>query len=127
MFWFIRKKKKKKISKQIIEQISTPADDDNREEIKELERDRRTPAEKAFAKIQESRQTQRILEKAQKKHKDRVNEFNSKLDTLTEHFDIPKVSWTKWRLHLCESLQMLLQWFQRDWIMGKSNEKRCSE
>ncbi|XP_033636388.1 protein FAM32A-like [Asterias rubens] len=90
-----KKKKKKKISKQIIDQISTTADDDNSGEIKEQERDRRTPAEKAFAKIQESRQTQRILEKAQKKHKDRVNEFNSKLDTLTEHFDIPKVSWTK--------------------------------
>jgi len=25
----------------------------------------------------------------------RVEEFNKHLDNLTEHFDIPKVSWTK--------------------------------
>nr|CAD7418899.1 unnamed protein product [Timema poppensis] len=28
-------------------------------------------------------------------HKQRVEEFNRHLDSLTEHFDIPKVSWTK--------------------------------
>jgi len=28
-------------------------------------------------------------------HKQRVEEFNRHLDGLTEHFDIPKVSWTK--------------------------------
>ncbi|XP_038048575.1 protein FAM32A-like [Patiria miniata] len=91
-----KKKKKKKALEQIKEQLSTTvgADDEGQGETKP-KIDRRTPAEKAFAKIQERRQTERILEKAQKKHKDRVNEFNSKLDTLTEHFDIPKVSWTK--------------------------------
>ena len=55
MYVLLPRKKKKKISKQIIDQISTTADDDNSGEIKEQERDRRTPAEKAFAKIQESR------------------------------------------------------------------------
>ncbi|XP_022087895.1 protein FAM32A-like [Acanthaster planci] len=89
-----KKKKKKNASKQMKEQITMAAEDEGSEEGKP-KIDRRTPAEKAFAKIQEKRQTERILEKAQKKHKDRVNEFNSKLDTLTEHFDIPKVSWTK--------------------------------
>lgn len=28
-------------------------------------------------------------------HKERVEKFNQHLDGLTEHFDIPKVSWTK--------------------------------
>lgn len=37
----------------------------------------------------------RILEKASMTHKQRVEKFNEHLDSLTEHFDIPKVSWTK--------------------------------
>lgn len=40
-------------------------------------------------------QTKRILEKASMTHKERVEKFNQHLDSLTEHFDIPKVSWTK--------------------------------
>lgn len=40
-------------------------------------------------------QTQKILEKASMTHKQRVEKFNQHLDSLTEHFDIPKVSWTK--------------------------------
>ena len=40
-------------------------------------------------------QTERIKQKASKTHKQRVEEFNRHLDSLTEHFDIPKVSWTK--------------------------------
>lgn len=37
----------------------------------------------------------RIMEKASTTHKERVEKFNEHLDSLTEHFDIPKVSWTK--------------------------------
>lgn len=40
-------------------------------------------------------QNERIKLKASKTHKQRVEEFNRHLDSLTEHFDIPKVSWTK--------------------------------
>jgi len=46
-------------------------------------------------KMQEKRQMERILKKASKTHKQRVEDFNRHLDTLTEHYDIPKVSWTK--------------------------------
>lgn len=35
------------------------------------------------------------MDKASKTHKNRVEDFNKQLDNLTEHFDIPKVSWTK--------------------------------
>lgn len=45
--------------------------------------------------MQEKRQMERILKKASKTHKQRVEDFNRHLDTLTEHYDIPKVSWTK--------------------------------
>ncbi|XP_072762036.1 protein FAM32A-like [Anoplolepis gracilipes] len=54
-----------------------------------------TKAEIAFQKMQEKMQTERIKQKASKTHKQRVEEFNRHLDSLTEHFDIPKVSWTK--------------------------------
>ncbi|XP_016395337.1 protein FAM32A-like [Sinocyclocheilus rhinocerous] len=57
--------------------------------------DKRTPAQMAFDKIQEKGQMEKILKKASKSHKRRVEDFNRHLDTLTEHFDIPKVSWTK--------------------------------
>nr|CAH8838501.1 unnamed protein product [Trichobilharzia regenti] len=47
----------------------------------------------------EKRRDKRILEsvlsKADKSHKQRIIEFNNYLSTLTEHFDIQKVSWTK--------------------------------
>ena len=57
--------------------------------------DKRTPAQEAFEKVQEKRHMERILKKASKTHKQRVEDFNRHLDTLTEHYDIPKVSWTK--------------------------------
>lgn len=37
----------------------------------------------------------RILKKAYKTHKQRVKDFNRHVDTLMEHYNIPKVSWTK--------------------------------
>ncbi|XP_053660628.1 protein FAM32A [Anopheles marshallii] len=54
-----------------------------------------TKAEESFKKMQEKMQNKRIVEKAQMTHKQRVEQFNMHLDSLTEHFDIPKVSWTK--------------------------------
>lgn len=33
----------------------------------------------------------RVAKLASKTHKDRVSEFNSKLEALSEHHDIPKV------------------------------------
>ncbi|KAH8251149.1 hypothetical protein KR032_000260 [Drosophila birchii] len=54
-----------------------------------------TKAELASKKQQEKMRNKRIMDKAQTTHKERVEKFNEHLDTLTEHFDIPKVSWTK--------------------------------
>uniref|UniRef100_A0A3Q3BJV4 Family with sequence similarity 32 member A n=1 Tax=Kryptolebias marmoratus TaxID=37003 RepID=A0A3Q3BJV4_KRYMA len=71
-----KKKKKNKESKHRMEQVVTSQSD---EEVKTKKAyvDKRTPAQMAFDKMQEKR------------------DFNRHLDTLTEHYDIPKVSWTK--------------------------------
>ncbi|KAI4535019.1 hypothetical protein MG293_015879 [Ovis ammon polii] len=67
----------------------------NQEEDLRRHLDKRTPAQVAFEKVQEKRQMERVLKKASTTHKQRVEEFNRHLDMLSEHYDIPKVSWTK--------------------------------
>lgn len=54
-----------------------------------------TKAELAFKKQQEAIQQKRIMDKAKMTHKQKVEKFNEHLDSLSEHFDIQKVSWTK--------------------------------
>ncbi|XP_063874212.1 protein FAM32A-like isoform X2 [Scylla paramamosain] len=54
-----------------------------------------TEAERRFMERQRKMEADRILKKASKTHKEKVEDFNRHLDSLTEHFDIPKVSWTK--------------------------------
>ncbi|XP_056429258.1 protein FAM32A isoform X2 [Hyla sarda] len=93
LFWLLRKKKKGKDNGRMMQQIVT--NKKNEEEKKKPALDKRTPAQIAFEKMQEKRQMERILNKASKTHKQRVEDFNRHLDTLTEHYDIPKVSWTK--------------------------------
>lgn len=87
-----RKKKKDKDKAKMLEAMGTSK---KSEEEKRRCLDKRTPAQAAFEKMQEKRQMERILKKASKTHKQRVEDFNRHLDTLTEHYDIPKVSWTK--------------------------------
>ncbi|EIW87038.1 DUF1754-domain-containing protein [Coniophora puteana RWD-64-598 SS2] len=53
--------------------------------------DRKTDAEKRFEEAQRRRLAERVAKMANKTHKDRVNEFNTKLEALSEHHDIPKV------------------------------------
>uniref|UniRef100_A0A8D0DMG2 Family with sequence similarity 32 member A n=1 Tax=Salvator merianae TaxID=96440 RepID=A0A8D0DMG2_SALMN len=88
-----RKKKKDQGKSKIVNQIVSSKKQEEEEKKRAL--DKRTPAQLAYEKIQEKRQIERILKKASKTHKQRVEDFNRHLDTLTEHYDIPKVSWTK--------------------------------
>ncbi|CCM03139.1 uncharacterized protein FIBRA_05260 [Fibroporia radiculosa] len=53
--------------------------------------DRKTAAEKRFEEVQRKRLAAKVAKLANKTHKDRVHEFNSKLEALSEHHDIPKV------------------------------------
>ncbi|CAK1550959.1 unnamed protein product [Leptosia nina] len=87
----IKKKKKKKSNKETEKAIENEV----KQQIKQTEEQKRTKAELAFKKMQEKMQRQRIQQKAEMTHKQRVERFNQHLDSLTEHFDIPKVSWTK--------------------------------
>ncbi|XP_065834855.1 protein FAM32A-like [Oscarella lobularis] len=89
--------KKKKKSKRKREEIAQEAEEAASRTTKPASkpRDTRTPAQKAFDRVQEKRLAERALKKAEKSHKERVQEFNVHLDSLTEHFDIQKVSWTK--------------------------------
>ncbi|XP_051855388.1 protein FAM32A-like [Antechinus flavipes] len=87
-----RKKRKDKDKSKVLEQIVTSK---KNEEEKRRGLGKQTPAQIAYEKMQEKRQMERILKKASKTHKQRVEDFNRHLDTLTEHYDIPKVSWTK--------------------------------
>ncbi|XP_075866881.1 protein FAM32A-like [Microcebus murinus] len=87
-----RKKKKDKDKAKLLEAMGTSK---KNEEEKWRGLDKRTPAHVAFKKIQEKRQMKRILKKVSKTHKQRVEDFNRHLNTLTEHLDSPKVSWTK--------------------------------
>ncbi|XP_032752027.1 protein FAM32A-like [Rattus rattus] len=88
-------KRRKKKDKDKTKMLETMGMRKKSEEEKQHCLDKRTPAQAAFEKMQEKRQMERILKKASKTHKQRVEDFNRHLDTLTEHYDIPKVSWTK--------------------------------
>ncbi|KAM7543167.1 hypothetical protein Aperf_G00000013308 [Anoplocephala perfoliata] len=55
----------------------------------------KTAAELEFERKKEKRMMETILSKAEKSHKQRIMEFNEQLNSMSEHFDIPKVSWTK--------------------------------
>ncbi|EDO36147.1 predicted protein [Nematostella vectensis] len=93
-------KKKKKKNKNKAKQLVQTARNTEKEEQKSGDEegtpvDDRTPAQKAYDRLQEKRAAERILKKAEKTHKQRVEKFNEYLDELTEHYDIPKVSWTK--------------------------------
>ncbi|XP_062593334.1 protein FAM32A-like [Saccostrea cucullata] len=95
----IKKKKKKKSkdrdTKKVFEQISSHSKNADEDTPQHEVRDIRTKAEIAADKAREKRKAAEIIEKASKTHKERIMEFNGQLDNLTEHFDIPKVSWTK--------------------------------
>ncbi|KAJ8597626.1 putative C31G5.21 protein [Rhizopogon salebrosus TDB-379] len=53
--------------------------------------DRKTDAERRFEEAQRRRLADKVARLARKTHKDRVNELNAKLESLSEHHDIPKV------------------------------------
>ena len=89
----IKKKKKKKKNKDKEEMILEQVGDTPGPSTPKV--DKRTKAERAYQKAREKRDGEEIIKKASKTHKERIMEFNQHLDGLTEHFDIPKVSWTK--------------------------------
>lgn len=53
--------------------------------------DRRTAAEKRHDEMLAKREKERVSKAASKSHRERVNEFNTYLQNLSEHHDIPRV------------------------------------
>uniref|UniRef100_A0A182M2V5 Protein FAM32A n=1 Tax=Anopheles culicifacies TaxID=139723 RepID=A0A182M2V5_9DIPT len=90
-----KKKEKEKIIRAVMEDPGKSEDRKQQAQTSKTEGRTLTKAEESFKKMQEKMQNKRIVEKAQMTHKQRVELFNMHLDSLTEHFDIPKVSWTK--------------------------------
>ncbi|KAI9484083.1 MAG: hypothetical protein EXX96DRAFT_520933 [Benjaminiella poitrasii] len=79
-----KKKKKSKSSKEKLEHAV-------REEKQVIQAVEKTEAQRKFEETQRRRQMERVSKAAMKSHKDRVQEFNQKLEQLSEHHDIPKV------------------------------------
>ncbi|KDR19321.1 protein FAM32A [Zootermopsis nevadensis] len=90
----VKKRRRKTDKKKLLKEMSEVSEV-TKEEKSQIIEVKRTKAELAFQKMQEKMQKERIKQKAAMTHKQRVEEFNRHLDSLTEHFDIPKVSWTK--------------------------------
>ncbi|KER25181.1 hypothetical protein T265_07286 [Opisthorchis viverrini] len=91
--------KKKKVAAEFPE-ATTVADEPegsepNTQKPKLSERSHLTKAQKELERRKDKRMLETVLSKAVKSHKQRIIEFNNHLETLTEHFDIQKVSWTK--------------------------------
>ncbi|CEP19148.1 hypothetical protein [Parasitella parasitica] len=84
------KKKKKKSSKS--KEKMERALREEQSKLKQVYQDvEKTEAERKFEEIKRQRQMERVSKAANKSHKDRVQEFNQKLEQLSEHHDIPKV------------------------------------
>ncbi|XP_011192406.1 protein FAM32A-like [Zeugodacus cucurbitae] len=88
-------KHKEKDKEREKEALQTSINETLEEKITSSAAPKLTKAELAFKQQQEKMRNKRIMEKASTTHKERVEKFNEHLDSLTEHFDIPKVSWTK--------------------------------
>nr|CAG4643684.1 EOG090X0P1V [Ilyocryptus agilis] len=94
----IKKKKKKSSKEKINREVDSKPNEAGKSDTQQQSQKHtivKTKAQLKFEQMKEEQLKKRILEKASKTHKQRVEEFNRQLDSLTEHFDIPKVSWTK--------------------------------
>ncbi|KAJ3123716.1 hypothetical protein HK098_001694 [Nowakowskiella sp. JEL0407] len=83
----------KKKSKKFTSEIKEVAADSNPPvpETKTYVVRQKTDAEIKFQEALKKRQKDKISQVAQKSHKERVADFNRKLEDLSEHYDIPKV------------------------------------
>ncbi|KAI9490036.1 hypothetical protein BDB00DRAFT_839838 [Zychaea mexicana] len=93
----IKKKKKKsksdkeKVQRAIREDSAGSGSDSNKKKLQRFTLFDKTEAEKKFEETQRRRQMERVAKAAAKSHKEKVAEFNNKLEDLSEHHDIPKV------------------------------------
>ena len=81
--------------------------------------DHLTPAEKRYIEQKERIDVHRLAKKANKSHRDRIQDFNQYLANMSEHYDIPKVgpgwsipslSWISWSLWIACLLICQAKW-----------------
>ncbi len=58
---------------------------------------RMTDAERRFEDVQRKRREERAKKNAHLTHKERVAQLNARLDSMSEHYDMPRVSWREGR------------------------------
>ncbi|KAK7206260.1 hypothetical protein BZA70DRAFT_128793 [Myxozyma melibiosi] len=96
-------KKKKKAAKAAAAAASasaeSPAPEEDKNEEKEREKSStpqpsepiKTESERKFEELQRKRMEKELLKKASKSHKEKVQEYNKYLASLSEHNDMPKI------------------------------------
>jgi protein FAM32A len=85
-------KKKNKKSKYKADDKLCRDETEQAQEVGDDDDDDMTEAERKAMKFKMERQRQESEKVANKSHRERVEEFNEKLGSLTEHNDIPRVS-----------------------------------
>ncbi|BGP54809.1 hypothetical protein JCM8202_003317 [Rhodotorula sphaerocarpa] len=70
--------------------VTTPADDGSRSPSTSATKPYQTEAERRFEEVQRKRLHDKAAKQALKSHKDRVAEFNEKLENMSEIHDIPR-------------------------------------
>jgi protein FAM32A len=67
-------------------------DDEQQSAARATADDYLTPAQKRFRLQKQAQEEKRVKELVKKTHRERVEEFNSQLASMTEHNDIPRIS-----------------------------------
>ena len=88
-------KKKKKKSKEVKATPSVTTKPTTSSTAPVVHSSDKTKAELIYEAEMEKRKMQTMLKRAEKTYKQRIVEFNDKLNNMTEFYDIQKVSWTK--------------------------------
>ena len=77
------RKKKKKAKKKRKRTSDTPTGSGTK--------DKRTAAERAYDKVAEERELKKLKKLVTVTHREKINQYNSYLASLSEHHDVPKV------------------------------------
>eukprot|EP00033_Pygsuia_biforma_P000726 GCRY01000849.1.p1 GENE.GCRY01000849.1~~GCRY01000849.1.p1 ORF type:complete len:126 (+),score=25.66 GCRY01000849.1:133-510(+) len=87
--------KKETHSATVSQEVLSEDEAEKPRKIQKVDDDGLTEAERSFLEVQRKREEKEIKKLAKKSHKERVEEFNKHIASLSEHYEVPKVSWTK--------------------------------
>lgn len=58
---------------------------------KKRSNDVKTKAEIEFERVREEREADELKKRLKRSHRERIDEFNERLSSMSEHYDIPKI------------------------------------